>query len=189
MEAVSFAQYRSTVIYDLQHITAVRVGNQSWTGVGLFSEHKCRSGSTHLVDSANDWKPELSVQTVRMPVEVYSGIAPPQALLDQMADRPSGRPSTNHNLRPHGSANAPSAGPSPGPSRPNTQAQSDHIEPSPSDIPDEAPPSYEDAMADDLAPIDGPRRNYHQQTSSTPPGSSGKGSGKDDRLFPESGRS
>ena len=136
------------------------------------------------MDAANDRKPELSVQTVRMPVEVYSGIAPPQALLDQMAGRPSEQPATNHNLRPHGSVNAPSARPTPGP---NTQGQSDHIEPSPSDIPDEAPPSYEDAMADDLAPIDGPRRNYHQQTSLTPPGSSGKGSAKDDRLFPESG--
>ncbi|KAM0802003.1 hypothetical protein BDR22DRAFT_888058 [Usnea florida] len=135
--------------------------------------------------SSRNINPELSVQTVRMPVEVYSGIAPPQALLDQMANRPSGQPATNSNLRPHGSVNVPSARPTPGP---NTPGQSDHIEPSPSDIPDEAPPSYEDAMADDLAPIDGPRRNYQQQTSSTPPGSSGKGSARDDRLFPESGR-
>ena len=158
--------------YELEIKAGLAWGSSRNINVGL--------GSTQVVDSANDWKPELSVQTVRMPVEVYSGIAPPQALLDQMANRPSGQPATNHNLRPHGSVNAPSARPTPG--------QSDHIEPSPSDIPHEAPPSYEDAMADDLAPIDGPRRNYHQQTNSTPPGSSGKGLAKNDRLFPESGR-
>ena len=133
-------------------------------------------------------KPELTVQTIRMPVSVYSGIAPPQALLDQMADRPTAQPTPNDTLRPAGSANRPSSGHTPGPSRPAAQGQSDHIEPSPSDIPDEAPPSYEDAMADDLAPIDGPRRDYHQQTNSSPPGSSGKGSANNDRLFPESGR-
>ena len=141
-----------------------------------------------MVDSADSAEAELTVQTIVMPVEVYSGIAPPQALLDQMADRPTVQPAPNHNLRPPGSANGPSPGQSSGPSRPAAQAQSDHIEPSPSDIPDEAPPSYEDAMADDLAPIDGPRRDYHQQTTSTPPSSSGKGSANDDRLFPESRR-
>ena len=141
-----------------------------------------------MVDSADSPEAELTVQTIVMPVEVYSGIAPPQALLDQMAERPTVQPAPNHNLRPPGSANGPSPGQSPGPSRPAAQAQSDHIEPSPSDIPDEAPPSYEDAMADDLAPIDGPRRDYHQQTTSTPPSSSGKGSANDDRLFPESRR-
>lgn len=119
-----------------------------------------------------------------MPVEVYSGIAPPQSLLDQMAGRPIAQPTPNDNLRPPGSTNGPSTGHSPRPSRPPSQAQSDHVEPSPSDIPDEAPPSYEDAMADDLAPVDGPRRDYHQQTTSTPPGSSGKGSANDDTLFP-----
>ncbi|KAF6237441.1 hypothetical protein HO173_004331 [Letharia columbiana] len=141
--------------------------------------------------SAQNINPELTVQSVRMPVEVYSGIAPPQALLDQMADRPTAQPTSNYNLRPPGSANGPSTGHSPGPSRPHAQAHSDHIEPSPSDIPEEAPPSYEDAMADDLAPIDGPRRDYHQQTTSTPTGSngtSGKGSASEDRLFPESRR-
>lgn len=141
-----------------------------------------------MVDSADSPKPELAVQVVRMPVEVYSGIAPPQALLDQMADRPTAQQAASSNLRPPGFANGPLSGGSPGPSQPPAQAQSGHVEPSPSDIPDEAPPSYEDAMADDLAPIDGPRRDYHQQATSTPPGSSGKGSGSDDRLFPDSGR-
>ena len=135
-----------------------------------------------MIDSADSVKPELTVLAVRMPVEVYSGIAPPQALLDQMANRPTAQPVPSYNVRPSGSANGPSLGHSPGTSRPPGQAQSDHIEPSPSDIPSEAPPSYEDAMADDLAPIDGPRRDY-----STPSTSSGKKTANDDRLFPESG--
>ena len=78
--------------------------------------------------------------------------------------------------------------PAPGPSRPAVRPPpSDHIEPSPSDIPDEAPPSYLDAMADELAPIDGPRRDYHQapvHTSTV----DGKGSANDERLFPDSGQ-
>ena len=183
MEATPFTKYSLTVIYDLQHITPLRVGSQGWLVLGLNSEDERRSGSIYVIRSANSAKPELTVQAVRMPVEVYSGIAPPQALLDQVAGRPSSQPAPNLNLRPPGSTNSPSQGHSPGPSRPSTQAQSDHIEPSPSDIPDEAPPSYEDAMADDLAPIDGPRRDYHQQTTSTPARSGGKGSAND-RLFP-----
>ncbi len=128
-------------------------------------------------------KPELAVHPLRMSVQVYSGIAPPQALLEQMASRPN--PPTRHttytasNLRPPGSVH----GPPSGPVRP---PQSDHIEPSPSDIPDEAPPSYLDAMADELAPIDGPRRDYHQAPVHTS-NVEGKGSATDDRLFPDSG--
>lgn len=83
------------------------------------------------------------------------------------------------NLRPPGVANGP---PPQSPRPPIQQGPSDHIEPSPGDIPDEAPPSYEDAMADDLAPIDGPRRQYEQQPSQTPIGDE-KRSGND-RLFP-----
>lgn len=46
---------------------------------------------------------------------------------------------------------------------------SDHIEPSPEDIPPDAPPSYEEAMADGVPPIDGPRRNFDQeQTQGVP---------------------
>ncbi|MCJ1453857.1 hypothetical protein MMC28_004206 [Mycoblastus sanguinarius] len=139
--------------------------------------------------SPGNINPELTVQPIRMPVQVFSGIAPPPALLAQMASRPiATQPAPSPNLRPPGRVNGPSPGYSPGPSsspsRPPVQAPSDHIEPSPSDIPDEAPPSYEDAMADDLAPIDGPRRDYYQQPSQT----DGKASGDDDRLFPESGR-
>ena len=153
--------------------------------MGVCSENQCKFGSMYLIDSADRPKPELSVQVIRMPVDVYSGIAPPQALLDQMADRPAAQPAPNPNLRPPGPANGLSPGLSPGGSRPPAQGQSDHVEPSPMDIPADAPPSYEDAMADELGPVDGSRRDYDQ---SAPPRASGKGSGNDDRLFPESGR-
>ena len=129
-----------------------------------------------MIDSTNSLQSELTVQVVRMPVDVYSGIAPPQALLDQMANRPPAQPTPNHN-RPPGFANGPPT------SVPAGQGQGGHVEPSPSDIPLDAPPSYEDAMADDLAPIDGPRRDY-----SAPSSGRGEKSGDDDRLFPESGR-
>ncbi len=133
-------------------------------------------------------KPELSVHPLRMPIQVYSGIAPPRALLEQMATRPARpaaqSPYTASNLPPPNPVNRPAAGPS-RPSAP--QPPSDHVEPSPSDIPDEAPPSYEDAMADDLAPIDGPRRDYHQAPMQ-PPRSDEKGSMGDERLFPDSER-
>ena len=136
-----------------------------------------------MIASADSLKPELSVQAVRMPVDVLSGIAPTQALLDRIANRPTAQPAQNYNVRPPGSANGTPPGHFPGTSGPPGQGQSDHIEPSPSDIPSDAPPSYEDAMADDLAPVDGPRRDY-----ATPSISSDRKSANDDRLFPESGR-
>ena len=122
-----------------------------------------------------------------MPIQIYSGIAPPRALLEQMANRPTRptghSPYTASNLRPPGFASTPTHGPS----RPTgPQPPSDHVEPSPSDIPDEAPPSYEDAMADELAPIDGPRRDYHQNPMQAS-GAGEKGSGGG-RLFSDSDR-
>jgi hypothetical protein len=36
--------------------------------------------------------------------------------------------------------------------------------------PDDAPPSYEDAMADEIAPADGPRREYSGVTDENAPG-------------------
>ena len=44
---------------------------------------------------------------------------------------------------------------------------------------DEAPPSYEDAMADEIGPVDGPRRNY-SQTIGVEDGKDGDSG----RLFP-----
>jgi hypothetical protein len=98
-----------------------------------------------------------------MPVKVFSGIAPPQALLDAMAAaslhpgklKPEASiPAENENIRP------------PMPPRPSG-------EPVPVNSGDaydteEAPPSYEDAMADHLSPVDGPRREYHPPDASHP---------------------
>lgn len=98
-----------------------------------------------------------------MPVKVYSGIAPPQALLDAMAaaalqpspSKPKPRPTW-----PEGDGdNRP-----PMPPRPATSG------PVPADVSaayDDAPPSYEDAMAENLSPVDGPRREYHPPDAST----------------------
>lgn len=96
-----------------------------------------------------------------MPVKIYSGIAPPQALLDAMAaaalqpspSKPAPRPSwptENTSGRP------------PMPPRP----ASGPVPAEASAVYDDAPPSYEDAMADNLGPVDGPRREYHPPDTS-----------------------
>lgn len=97
-----------------------------------------------------------------MPVKVYSGIAPPQALLDAMAAAA---------LQPSPSK------PEPSPSSPtNADDSRPPMPPRPSGAPvpaesgavyDDAPPSYEDAMAENLSPVDGPRREYHPPDAST----------------------
>ena len=94
-----------------------------------------------------------------MPVKVYSGIAPPQALLDAIAaaasqptpSKPTGKTVPDTNSRP----TMP-----PRPSGAPDAAQSGTTY-------DDAPPSYEDAMADNLSPVDGPRREYHPPDAST----------------------
>ena len=105
------------------------------------------------------------VQTISMPVQVYSGIRPPQALLDATYSLP----------QPHVSLPSPAT-----PSRPTPV-----FAPPPSDIPLEAPPSYEDAIADDLGPIDGPRREYSQPQQPQVPGNSlSSEKSTRQRLFP-----
>ncbi|RMZ78321.1 hypothetical protein DV738_g3950, partial [Chaetothyriales sp. CBS 135597] len=91
-------------------------------------------------------RPELLVLPLRMPVKVFSGIRPP----------------------PEPGQQVPVNGYHPDPDVPNTPIHDHSTQPAPVgsqlppqlDIPDEAPPSYEDAMAEDLAPVDGPRRHY-----------------------------
>ncbi|KAK5678645.1 hypothetical protein LTS10_009089 [Elasticomyces elasticus] len=110
----------------------------------------------------------------RLDVEVLSGIKPSEALLEAVA-RGKGtagrvRPGTSapivDKLRTEGrmpNSGAGQAMPTPideaGPSRPPeppAEAAGDVLPPSYS----EAPPSYEDAIATDLPPIDAPRPNY-----------------------------
>jgi len=95
-----------------------------------------------------------------MPVKVYSGIAPPQALLDAMAAatlQPSSSKPNEQNLPTDANSRPPMP---PRPSGAPVPANSGVVY-------DEAPPSYEDAMADNLGPVDGPRREYHPPDAST----------------------
>ena len=109
-------------------------------------------------------QPQLIVLPLRMPVKVYSGIAPPQALLDAMAAA---------KLQPSSSK------PTPTHTWPTTTDVNDSRPPMPprpagapvptdvgGDVYDDAPPSYEDAMAENLSPLDGPRREYHPPDAS-----------------------
>lgn len=96
-----------------------------------------------------------------MPIKVYSGIAPPKALLDAMAE--SGRVPQQAApalpARPEDMNNRPPMPPRPaGPPEP-TSADQAH---------DDAPPSYEDAMAETLSPVDGPRREYNPPEATSP---------------------
>ena len=102
-----------------------------------------------------------------MPVKIYSGIKPPDALVNEMTKRqgvahdalkvPSATPASPATPNPLLSSQVP-------PRRPSTQS----IPPvEGGDIPDEPPPSYEDAMAEDLAPADGPRVEYEQTIGSS----------------------
>lgn len=99
-----------------------------------------------------------------MQVKVYSGITPPQALLDAMAAK-SRRPSKATTKPAEDRLSEPP--PPPMPPRPNGPAQ--HSQPN--EIYDDAPPSYEDAMAESLGPVDGPRREYNPTVSKSPTGS------------------
>lgn len=117
-----------------------------------------------------------------MPVKVYSGIAPPKALLDAMAAaalQPSPFKLTSQPTSPAGnSENRPPMPPRPATSQPVTADSSA--------VYDDAPPSYEDAMAENLAPVDGPRREYHPpDTSTVESGADGKNPVQAGRLDEE----
>lgn len=101
---------------------------------------------------------QLIVLPLRLPVKVYSGIAPPKSLLDAMA---AGVSSTLPSKNPHQMAHAQQAAATP-------VTPSSAVEPpapyglhGPADSGfEDAPPSYEDAIAQGMAPIEGPRRDY-----------------------------
>ncbi|KAL8812992.1 MAG: hypothetical protein Q9200_000619 [Gallowayella weberi] len=112
--------------------------------------------------------PELTVQTLKMPVSVYSGIAPPAALLQAMAGIPStASPSTSNISAVH-----------PPPSKLPSSAEPHPIilDPQNSHHPiatgqthpeglaeDDAPPTYEEAVADGIGPVQGARREYQHR--------------------------
>lgn len=117
-----------------------------------------------------------------LPVQVYSGISPPQKLIDAAlySEPPELPPRTqsgkSQSLKvpgaldsgSHSAKNSPVSSPvspnfpkisggNPWPtpvSRPNSSSGgADEV----------LPPTYEDALADDVGPVDGPRRRYEQE--------------------------
>ncbi|EER25763.1 hypothetical protein CPC735_042070 [Coccidioides posadasii C735 delta SOWgp] len=127
-------------------------------------------------------KPDLIVLPLRISVYVYSGVAPPAALLEAMGF-PTGTTET-----------LPEVLPPPPPPRPSAPPYT--APPPPMEEYEDAPPSYEDAMAEALGPVDGPRREYNPLDASLSgnfsrmgtdaQGSVGNSKGSD-RLFPNSG--
>jgi hypothetical protein len=104
---------------------------------------------------------------LRLAVKVYSGIRPPPALLQAMSNnRRMGK-------QPQASTAAYQDNPPPKPPRPANQP----FEMDNNADDNDAPPSYEDAMADMISPIDGPRREYQATTPAEDRSLSGPPSG------------
>lgn len=126
-----------------------------------------------------------------MPVKVYSGIAPPPGVLARMSDQWPAQAEAQPQAQ--SSTHNPTPGPSQAFHSPQQPSQPGQFTLSPQALPEDSPPSYEDAVGNDYGPVDGPRRDYHQQPQrESYPGADGKGSGDsgvDERLFPDSGRS
>ena len=104
----------------------------------------------------------MIVLPLRMPVKVYSGIAPPKALLEAMAaatpQTASSKPAPEPvQLEASGEERPPM------PPRPTPQP----VPASEGAVYDDAPPSYEDAMGENISPVDGPRREYHSPDPSS----------------------
>ncbi|KAH8808060.1 hypothetical protein F5884DRAFT_881689, partial [Xylogone sp. PMI_703] len=110
--------------------------------------------------------PQIITLPLRFQLSIYSGIRPPAALIDAMAGRPPqpARPSA---------AQPPSTGPKPTydplyPPQVGTAGAPGL---------DDAPPSYEDAIAEDITVADGPRREYSGVTDENAPTIDEKASG------------
>lgn len=123
-----------------------------------------------------------------LPIQVYSGISPPQKLIEvalhsqqpQLPPRTlSGRlqsltvPGASEKGGSHSANNSPVSSPvsSSFPKRPHS-INGDSPWPTPVSRPNSStggadevppPPAYEDALADDIGPVDGPRRRYEQE--------------------------
>ncbi|KAH8692389.1 hypothetical protein BGW36DRAFT_304216 [Talaromyces proteolyticus] len=95
---------------------------------------------------------QVLVIPLRLAVKVYSGIRPPAALLEAMAADKKVK-----NSRPQRPPVAENDIPPPQPPRPQTTPGA---APAFDETGEEAPPSYEDAMAEHIDPIDGPRGEY-----------------------------
>ncbi|KAF2736490.1 arrestin [Polyplosphaeria fusca] len=107
---------------------------------------------------------QMVVLPLRLPVKVFSGVAPPKALLEATSTVDTGKlkPPVGTGLAPASPMQAPhtpvdAPGFSGSTAFPPMQgaAGADHLAPY-----DEAPPSYEDAIGQDLPPINGYRGSY-----------------------------
>lgn len=109
---------------------------------------------------------QLVVLPLRLPVKVYSGIAPPKALLEAtvVGANEQGQPGAGANLNVPGSNSQVPITPTtptqqgfaPGSAFPPQGAANAQGAPNY----DDAPPSYEEALGEDLPPINGYRGNY-----------------------------
>ncbi|KAI9885114.1 MAG: hypothetical protein M1823_003082 [Watsoniomyces obsoletus] len=127
--------------------------------------------------------PEFIVIPLRHPVQVFSGIAPPARLLEAMAAqrnnsvRTPSRPPEKTSQGPGLAVHPPDTPLTPlTPLTPTVSANmppriGEHVPANVSGaggVGEQAgPPSYEDAMAEDMAPVDGRRRDYHVSEMAT----------------------
>lgn len=101
---------------------------------------------------------QLIVLPLRLPVKVYSGIAPPKALLEAGFNVEAGKPATL-NVPQMQAPHTPTTPTHAGFNSANAfsgQPEQPHAAPAY----DDAPPSYEDAIGQDLPPINGYRGSY-----------------------------
>lgn len=157
-------------------------------------EIEIRVGISHGTNNAVG--PEMIVLPLRIPVQLYSGIKPPAGqpskistqlpIPANLAHRPSSNAQYQHfPATPTFDQTTPTQEQFP--------AQLGSYMAPPPDDPDDLPPSYEDAIAEDIAPVDGPRRDNtppaapdHRRQSSNPDtksNMSGIGRHPSERLF------
>ncbi|KAK5945316.1 hypothetical protein PMZ80_002520 [Knufia obscura] len=144
-------------------------------------ELEVRVGLTHGM--ADGVRPEIIVSPIRLDVEVWSGIRPPPQLLDAMAQAQSDHGQQSHRMtRPNGAQHPDSKqgaygnAPPTSPLRPGSSSQpygtpsmgNSPAVPGASGAGDDLPPSYEDAIASDIAPADGPRPSGYRADGTSP---------------------
>jgi hypothetical protein len=119
----------------------VRVG----LGYGVVGEIQVSQICIELCSFTYKIQPQVITLPLRFQVEIYSGISPPTALLDAMAARPTVP------ARPTISVPAPVSDPIYPPQLGTPAAAAE----------DDAPPSYEDAMAEEITIANGPPRGEY----------------------------
>ena len=109
---------------------------------------------------------QFVVMPLRLPVKVYSGIAPPKALLDRALSTGAGtvKPGAGSSLAPpHATAMPTTPVEHPGFTGANAFPPQQGLSTGPPSVAppyDDAPPSYEDAIGENLPPVNGYRGSY-----------------------------